>query len=56
IDFGGGDLKMKFDPTCRCCCIQTSYENPIRSTRDDFEVEDYVAFQVLRKGSEIPNP
>ncbi|CAG8474112.1 13083_t:CDS:2 [Cetraspora pellucida] len=38
---------MKFDPTCRCCCIQTSYENPIRSTRDDFEVEDYEAFQNL---------
>lgn len=55
IDFGGGDLKMKFDPTCRCCCIQTSYEYKIRNIRDDFDVEDYEAFQVVRKEPEIPN-
>ncbi|RIB09532.1 hypothetical protein C2G38_263185 [Gigaspora rosea] len=47
----GSDLFTgnNFDKEKKCYCNQTSYEKPIRNTRDWFSVSEYEVFQIYEK-------
>ena len=31
----------------KCCCEKSTYEKPIRETKDDFFIEEFEVFQIL---------